>query len=89
MKIIRARLKTVGKPSEFISIKGRIKGLIRNNPGDTFDFVVDNNGIKSVKTFGPDNIDLELVGQEVSIVDDGGDYVKFNEDGTVLLVFYR
>lgn len=84
MKIIRARLKPMGGATEFISVKGRIKGLIRNNHGDTFDFVVDDNGVKSVKTFGPDNINPDLIGQEVSIVDDTA-FAKFNDDGTIEL----
>ena len=84
MRIIRARLKPFGGVSEFISVKGRIKGLIRNNPNDTFDFVIDNNGVKAVKTFGPDNINDELVGQEIPIVDDTA-FAVFNEDGSITL----
>lgn len=84
MKIIRARLKPMGGATEFISVKGRIRALIRNNPGDSFDFVIDDAGIKAVKSFGPDNINPELVGQEVSIVD-GSSFAKFNEDGSIEL----
>lgn len=86
MKIIRARLKPMGGATEFISVKGRIKALIKNNPGDSFDFVVDDNGIKSVKSFGPDLINPGLEGQEISIVD-GSSFAKFNEDGTIEVTF--
>jgi len=82
MKIIRARLKTTGKAAEFISIKGRIKGLIQKNKGDTFNFVIDNDGVKSVKEFGPDNINPDLVGKKIGIVDNVFVAV-FNEDGTI------
>lgn len=85
-KIIRARLKPMGGSAEFISVKGRIKALINNNPGDSFDFVVDDNGIKSVKSFGPDLINPDLEGQEVPIVD-GSSFAKFNEDGTIEVTF--
>ena len=84
MRIVRARLKPFGGVSEFISVKGRIKALIRNNTNDTFDFVVDDNGVKSVKTFGPENINPDLVGQEVPIVDDTA-FAVFNEDGSISL----
>src|ERR1035437_4149851 len=82
MKIIRARLKSIGKVGEFISVKGRIKGLIQKNKGDIFQFVIENDGIKSVKEFGPDNVNTELVGKHVGIVDDVFAAV-FNEDGTI------
>lgn len=72
----------MGGTSEFISVKGRIKGLIKNNPNDIFDFVVDEDGRKSSKTFGPDNINPDLVGWEVPIID-GTSYARFNEDGTI------
>ena len=84
IRIVRARLKPFGGVSEFISVKGRIKALIRNNTNDTFDFVVDDNGVKSVKTFGPENINPDLVGQEVPIVDDTA-FAVFNEDGSISL----
>lgn len=87
MKIIRARLRPMGGATEFISVKGRIKALINNNPGDSFDFViVDDNGISRVKSFGPDLINPELEGQEISIVD-GSSFAKFNEDGTIEVTF--
>jgi hypothetical protein len=82
MKIIRARLKPMGGATEFISVKGRIKALILNNPGDTFDFVVDDNGVKSVKQFGTDNINPDLVGKEIPIIDDSTVAV-FTKDGIV------
>jgi hypothetical protein len=84
MKIIRARLKAYkgSKVAEFISVKGRIKALIEKNVGENFDFVLDDNGRKSVKSFGPDNIDPELVGKEAPIVDNVH-FAKFNEDGTI------
>ena len=84
MKIIRARLKAYkgSKIAEFISIKGRIKALIEKNTGENFDFVLDDNGRKSVKSFGPDNIDPELVGKEAPIVDNVH-FAKFNDDGTI------
>lgn len=85
MRIIRARLKTTGKAMEFISVKGRIKGLITKNTGDTFDFVIDDDGIKGVKTYGPNNINPSLVGEEVAIVDETS-FAVFNEDGTINVV---
>ena len=82
MRIIRARLKPYGGSAEFISIKGRIKGLIEKNKGDEFHFVVDDNGVKSVKEFGPEHINPELVGKSIIIID-GPYYAKFNDDGTI------
>ena len=82
MKIIRARLKPHGGATEFISIKGRIKSLIEKNNGDTFHFVIDENGVKNVEEFGPDDINERLVGQEIPIIDDSTIAV-FNEDGTI------
>lgn len=82
MKIIRARLKPFGGATEFISVKGRIKGLLEKNKGDTFHFVVDDSGVKSVKEFGPDNINPELLGKQLVICE--GPYMAiFNEDGTI------
>ena len=59
MKIIRARLKAYkgSKVEEFISIKGRIKGLIEKNPNENFDFVFEDNVRKFIKPFGPESID--------------------------------
>ena len=82
MKIIRARLKPYGGSSEFVSAKGRIKGLIEKNKEDEFHFVVDEDGVKTVKEFGPEHINPELVGQSV-IICDGPWLAQFNEDGTI------
>lgn len=85
MNIIRARLKPYGGSSEYISVKNKIKSLIEKNPGDIFQFVVDDNGIKSVKEFGPGNINPELVGKSVNIID-GPFQVLFNSDGKISVV---
>lgn len=85
MKIIRGRLKSLGRSAEFISVQGRIKGLITKHSGETIDFVVDDNGVKTVKSFGPDDINPDLVGQKVAIVNDTA-FALFNEDGTIELV---
>jgi hypothetical protein len=82
MKILRARLKPYGGSSEFISVKGRIKGLIDKNKGDEFHFVIDEDGVKTVKEFGPENINEELVGQSITICDSPW-LAQFNEDGTI------
>lgn len=83
MKIIRGRLKSFGnKPAEFISVKGRIKGVIEKNRGDIFDFTIDIDGRKSIKTFGPEHIDQDLVGQKLAIVDNQY-FAIFNADGTI------
>jgi hypothetical protein len=67
MKIIRARLKPYGVVTEFISVSGRIKGLLDKNKGDEFHFVIDEDGVKTVKEFGPENINPELVDQSIKI----------------------
>jgi len=85
MRIIRARLKPFGGSAEFISVKGRIKGLIEKNKEDIFHFVIDDDGVKTVKEFGPDNINPELVNQSIIILD-GPYYAKFNDDGTINIV---
>lgn len=85
MIIVRARLKPFGGSTLYESIKGKIKSLIEKNPGDIFNFVIDDNGTKSVKEFGPDNINPELVGKSVIILD-GPFHAMFNEDGTVNVV---
>lgn len=85
MRIVRARLKPFGGNSEFISIKGKIKSLIEKNEGDIFNFVIEDKGVKTVKEFGPDNINDDLVGQEIAIVDEVY-FAKFNEDGTISIV---
>jgi hypothetical protein len=85
MKIIRARLKPYGGVTEFISVAGRIKGLVDKNKGDEFHFVIDEDGVKTVKEFGPENINTELVGQSISIGDSPW-LAQFNEDGTIDVV---
>jgi hypothetical protein len=85
MKIIRARLKPYGGVTEFISVAGRIKGLVDKNKGDEFHFVIDEDGVKTVKEFGPENINSELVGQSISIGDSPW-LAQFNEDGTIDVV---
>ncbi len=87
MRIIRGRLKPMpGSTYEFISVKGRIKGMIEKNPNDNFDFVIeDDKMIKSVKSFGPDFIDKNFIGKEIPIIDNA--YIaKFNEDGTIDII---
>lgn len=82
MIIVRARLKPIGRATEFISVKGRIKGLIEKNKGEDFHFVIEDEGVKSVKEFGPSNINPELVNTQIPICE--GPYVAlFNQDGTV------
>ena len=85
MNIVRARLKPYGGSAEFISVKGRIKALIEKNKGDNFHFVIDDNGVKTVKEFGVDNINPELVGQRIKICE-GPFEAMFNEDGTIDVV---
>lgn len=82
MKIIRARLKPFGGATEFVSVAGRIKGLIEKNNGDEFHFVIDEDGVKTVKEFGPENINQELVGQTIEILNSPW-FAKFNEDGSI------
>lgn len=83
--IIRARLKPFGGSAEFVSVRARIKSLIEKNKGDVFNFVINDNGFKSSKEFGPDNINPDLVGQRIAIIDDHY-YAQFNEDGTIDVV---
>lgn len=85
MKIIRARLKPFGGATEFVSVPGRIKSLVEKNQGDVFHFVVDDSGVKSVKEFGVDSIDEELVGQIINICDSPWS-AKFNQDGSIDIV---
>ena len=85
MKIIRARLKPFGGSAEFISMKGKIKSIIEKNKGDVFHFVMEDSGVKTVKEFGPENINPELVGQSI-IICDGPWMAQFNEDGTIDVV---
>ena len=88
MKIIRARLKPYGGVTEFISVAGRIKGLIDKNKGDEFHFVIDEDGVKTVKPFGPEDINEELVGKTIEI-DNSPWLVQFNEDGTIDVVLSK
>jgi hypothetical protein len=86
MKIIRGRLKPqAGTTYEFISVKSRIKHLIEKSRGDNFDFVIEIDGRKAVKSFGPDHLTPELIGQEVPIISEDI-MAKFNEDGTIDIV---
>jgi hypothetical protein len=85
MKIIRARLKPFGGSAEFISMKGKIKSIIEKNKGDVFHFVMEDSGVKTVKEFGPENINPELVSQSI-IICDGPWLAQFNEDGTIDVV---
>lgn len=82
MKIVRARLKPQVGATEFISVKGRIKSLIEKNKGDTFHFVIEDNNVKNVEEFGPENICERLVGQKIPIIDNSTIAV-FNNDGTI------
>lgn len=86
MKIVRGRLKpSPGTTYEFISVKSRIKHMIEKNKNDNFDFVVDDNGRRSIKSFGPDNLDPTLVGSTLSIIDNDLT-ARFNEDGTINVI---
>jgi len=83
--IVRARPKPIGGATEFISVQGRIKAMLGKYSDDTYDFVIDENGRKVVKTFGVDFVNPELVGQTIPIVNDRLK-AKFNEDGTIELI---
>ena len=85
MHIVRSRLKPFGGSAEFISMKGKIKSIIEKNKGDVFHFVMEDSGVKTVKEFGPENINPELVGQSI-IICDGPWLAQFNEDGTIDVV---
>ena len=84
-KIVRARLKPMGGPTEFISVQGRIKSMLIKYVDDNFDFVIDDNGSKYVKTFGVDFIEPDLVGQTLPIINDRVK-AKFNENGTIEII---
>jgi hypothetical protein len=88
MKIVRARLKPLGGVTEFINLSGRIKGLIEKNKGEEFHFVIDEDGVKTVKPFGPEDINEELVGKTIEI-DNSPWLVQFNEDGTIDVVLSK
>ena len=83
MEILRAKLKPVkGGSSEYVSIKGKIKSLINQHQGNQqIQFVVDQDGVKSVKEYGPEFMDRDLIGKEAKIL--GSDLVRFNEDGSI------
>jgi len=83
--IVRARPKPFGAPTEFISVQGRIKAMLIKYADDNFDFVIDEDGKKSVKSFGVDFVNPELVGQTLPIINDRMK-VKFNENGTLEII---
>lgn len=86
MKIVRARAKPIGGATEYLSAQGRIKSMLIKYGEDNYDFVVeDEKGSKSVKTFGVDHINKELVGKTLPIVNDRIK-AKFNEDGTISII---
>ena len=85
MRIVRARLKPFGGSAEFISMNAKIKSIIDKNKEDVFHFVIEDDGVKTVKEFGPENINPELVGQSI-IICDGPWMAQFNEDGTIDVV---
>jgi hypothetical protein len=85
MRIIRCRLKPYGGSAEFISVRARIKSLIERNKGDVFHFVIEDEGVKTVKEFGPEEINPDLVGERIPIIDDFY-YAQFNEDGTIDII---
>lgn len=85
MKILRARLKPYASATEFISVPGRIKSLIEKNQGDEFHFVIEDSGVKTVKEYGPENINSELVNKVIEISNTPW-CCKFNEDGTIEVV---
>lgn len=80
--IVRARLRPMGSATEYISVQNRIKAMLLKFDNDNYDFVIDDNGRKSVKSFGVDNINPDLVGKEIPIVNDNL-VAKFNDDGTI------
>lgn len=83
--IVRARPKPFAGPTEFISVQGRIKSMLIKYVDDNFDFVIDEGGRKSVKSFGVDFANPELVGQTLPIINDRVK-VKFNEDGSLEII---
>ena len=86
MEILRVKLKPVkGGASEYVSIKGKIKSLINQYGGkEQLQFVIDKDGVKSVKEYGPEFMDRELIGHEAKI--HGTEFVRFNEDGTIKII---
>jgi hypothetical protein len=85
MEIIRARLKPYGMATEFITIANKIKALILKNQGDTFHFVIDDAGTKTVKEFGEDNINDELVNKTIPVKNSNFSLV-FNPDGSINVI---
>jgi hypothetical protein len=85
MNILRARLKPFGLPTEFISVPGRIRSMLIKSREDEFHFVIDEEGVKTVKEYGPENINSELVGKTLKI-GNSQYFAKFNEDGTIDVV---
>jgi hypothetical protein len=85
MIIIRARLKPLkGLNSEYLSLNTKIKHLILNNDDENFDFVMDNNGVKCLKTFGVEHLDLELVNKKIPIgKEDSNILAYFKENGKI------
>ena len=83
-KIVRARLKPFGGSAEFISMKGKIKSIIEKNKGDVFHFVMEDEGVKTVKEFGPENIDSDdfnkLVELGILPIENGVGFVIFKKD---------
>lgn len=89
MKIIRARLKPMpGTTYLFVSLKGQITALLSKTKNDDFDFVMEENGRRSIKSFGPNNLTKELIDQEVQILDSRS-YAKFNKDGSIDVINIR
>ncbi|MCK9476883.1 MAG: hypothetical protein M0R46_13230 [Candidatus Muirbacterium halophilum] len=86
MIILRARLKPNGMSVEYTSIKGKIKSLIEKNKNnkEVFEFVIkeNKNNYISCKTYGYENINPDLIGKTIPIIDDVYNAV-FNEDGTI------
>jgi RNase P/RNase MRP subunit p29 len=85
MQILRARVKPYHSVTEFISIPSKIKSLINKNKGDEFHFVINDNNMKSVKEFGPSNINSDLVGKTIQILNSQY-FAKFGVDGGVEIV---
>jgi len=86
MKIVRARAKPIGGATEYLSAQGRIKSMLIKYGDDNYDFVIeDEKGSKSVKTFGIDYPNKELMGKTLPIVNDRIK-ARFNEDGTIDII---
>jgi len=90
MKIIAARLKSQNDSSvgEFIynnalAIRNRIQE--NQNVWNMFHFIIEDGGVKRVREFGQENINEELVGQKIEIMNSGY-FAQFNEDGTINII---